>query len=222
MFASKINYLNLNFSAMRLIRKATISALLMMFVSLNATVFAGDISDEPVLTLKPLSQDSKMVLTVRNLKNTRTQIIIKDAYSERVFSKYVNEKDVYMELFNFSRLNKGEYTFYIFSGNTALSQKFELGANGSIKVSEESVTEVITPDIRLRDGKVEVRLANRLKEAVSVSIYDEKGNLVHEEAGSDKDSYGKSFNLSRLSGGQFTFRVQAGEKSFEKIVAVSK
>mgnify|MGYP002395696521 CR=1 FL=1 len=207
---------------MRLIRKATISSLLIMFVTLNSAVFASDIADEPVLTLKPLSKDSKLVLTVRNLKNTKTHIIIKDAYSERVFSKYVNEKDVYMELFNFSRLNRGEYTFYIISGNTTVSQKFELDASGDISVADESVTERITPDIRLRDGKVEVRLANRLKEAVSVSIYDENGQLVHEDAQSKKDDYGKSFNLTRINGGKYTFKVQAGEKSFEKVIAVSK
>jgi len=205
---------------MRLIRKVTLSALVIMSVSFNAALFAGNNYDEPVLTLKPLSKDGKLVLTVRNLKNTKTQIIIKDAFSDRVFSKYVNEKDVYMELFNFSKMNQGEYAFYIISGNTTLSQKFELDAKGSINVVEQAVTEAITPDIRLSGGKVEVRLANRLKEAISVSIFDEEGTLVHQDASAKSADYGKAFDLSNINGGKYTFKVQSGEKSFEKVIAV--
>jgi|GEM_PF-6004499 len=207
---------------MRLIKKASISALLIMFVSLNATVFAGNFAEEPVLSLKPLSQDSKLVLTVRNLKNTKTQIIIEDAYNERVFSKYVNEKDVYIEMFNFSKLNKGEYTFYIVSGNTTLSQNFEVSESGIINVANDAVKEIITPDIRLRKDKVEVRLLNQLKEAIVVSIYDNKGALVHEDLGSNKKDYGKSFDLSRISSGDYTFKVKSGAKSFEKVVTLDK
>ena len=207
---------------MRLIRKATLSALLMIGLSFNAALFASDIADELSLTLKPLTEDSKLLLTVRNLKSTNMRVIIKNADNAQVFTKYVNEKDVYMEMFNFSRLNSGEYTFYIISGNAEVSQKFALDSNGKITVANKKEAVAITPDIRLRDGKVEVRLANRLKEAVSVSIYDEEGQLVHFDEEAKKEDYGKKFNLDKITKGSYTFKVEAGDKSFEKVISFNK
>ncbi|MBT32652.1 MAG: hypothetical protein CMO01_23565 [Thalassobius sp.] len=206
---------------MRLIRKAILSALLMIG-SLNAAVFANDIADDLSLTLKPQTDNSKVLLTVRNLKSTDMRVIIKNADNAQVYTKYVNEKDVYMEMFNFSRLNSGEYTFYIISGNAEVSQKFDIDSQGRITVANEKEAVAITPDIRLRDGKVEVRLANRLKEAVSVSIYDEAGALVHFDEESRSKDYGKKFNLDKITKGSYTFKVESGEKSFEKVISFNE
>ncbi|UZR95615.1 T9SS type A sorting domain-containing protein [Chondrinema litorale] len=206
---------------MRLIRKAILSALLMIG-SLNAAVYANDIADELSLTLKPQTDNSKLLLTVRNLKSTDMRVIIKNADNAQVYTKYVNEKDVYMEMFNFSRLNSGEYTFYIISGNAEVSQKFDIDSQGRITVANEKESVAITPDIRLRDGKVEVRLANRLKEAVSVSIYDEEGALVHFDEESKSKDYGKKFNLDKITKGSYTFKIESGAKSFEKVISFNE
>ncbi|MGL4632521.1 MAG: hypothetical protein ACRCVT_15065 [Leadbetterella sp.] len=67
-------------------------------------------------------------------------------------------------------------------------------------------------------GNLRFRLIflNPNQKKTSITIYDDKGNLVFDDYVGSEKQYMKIFDLSNLSDGQVVFKVDNVEKSFQK------
>ncbi len=192
-----------------------ISLLVLGAFAVNAKESPAAAAKSIVVSLRPLASSSNAVLTVRNIQETSASLAILNEDGTTIYAKSLYKPFV-RELFNFSKLEEGEYTLEIVNGNQLARKSFSISESGDVSVTENTELEALTPSVQLVEEKVAVIFENESAEDVSVNIFDANNKLIYEELGSQVKKFGKLYKLEGLSEGVYRMEIKAGKKQFEK------
>ena len=114
---------------MKNLRKSGIAiALACAFLATNLTAFAttGTEGDELVTVtetanikyeLNRVTNSQKVVMGIKLLKDSKVKLVVLNENNKEVFTKYYKSSDGFIQSFDFSQLDDGEYTFKVKAGD---------------------------------------------------------------------------------------------------------
>ncbi len=139
----------------------------------------------------------------QNETTSKVKVNIYNAKSELVYSESMGNTDGFILPLNFSKMSFGEYTVEL------------TDANG--KQVEKIVYQPATPVENIRiaklssgEGKFIVSVVNANSEKVTVRIFDNANNLLHNEVKSVSGDFAQVYTVKNLSGA-CTFEVSDNE-----------
>lgn len=127
-------------------------------------------------------------------------ITIKNENGITLFSEK-SEANRYVQLVDFAPISDGIYLVDIAQSKSVV-RKLIKKENHALTIQDESY--VFNNYIKFpEERKLLVKFNNQIKEPVTLRIFDEKGNILHEEADIRTENYIALFNLSKLNSGSY-------------------
>ncbi|MBX2841088.1 MAG: DUF3244 domain-containing protein, partial [Flammeovirgaceae bacterium] len=206
--------------------KSIILSLMLVWVSTLSTLGnsnpVDDLKKESLLvSFKPLSENHKALISVKNLSQSKVSLNIIDAQGILVYSKEITDAtNYYIEKYNFSKLEYGKYTLEILNKDLLVTQNFRITKDGNFLMEKQTSIPVLVPIINFTEGKLMVRMMHQISKSGSLVISTESGKVVYQEIIEGESSYGKILNLEKLKKGNYLFSISVGEKDFTKVITL--
>ena len=160
------------------------------------------------------TEKGKAVVNVLEAPDNPFEITVKDSdgkvvYTDREDASTYNSREVY----DFSDLPNGKYTFDVMMGDKLESNKL-LVDNGNIQIFNQE--EELSPDFKL-DGKyLEFTFPNTTEANARLLLYDKNdGQWVYQESFDPQFDIQQTLNLSELSPGNYKAVVISGKDKFD-------
>lgn len=140
-----------------------------------------------------------MKLVYLNEVSDRVSISVYNEKGQKLVSTSVKSKDGFIQPFNFTQVEEGEYTFEITDDSGTIIE------NISLDRTETNISTVY----KIKDSD-KYRL-NVLSEGddITVKIMDEDLNVIHEDKFMDADSFSRIYDLSEHKGKGLYFTVKS-------------
>lgn len=189
--------------------------LLAAVVLSSASVFAkGKIS------VSPYPKSSYAVISVEPSVEALYSIAIFNASGDVVYSSNkVENGAVFSKVFDFSKLEDGEYRVRLRSnGNPVVEERFTVknGAlvSGDFKAKAEA--EVTAEDVKIwkKSDVVYVSHLNRNLNGMVVRLVDSRGSVIYDKSIPAELTYSGKFNVSSLPKGNYSLSFVSGNKVF--------
>jgi hypothetical protein len=142
-------------------------------------------------------------------KATKVNIVITDEDGKTILVDDLYGKN-FIRPYNFSQLPQGDYHVAVKNNDGTT----ELALNHK----NETVNPVHTVSVKaLENDRFQLTVIGNSADAVVVSIYDNRGELVHSEAVVKKGSFSQIYDLAKIKASGYTVEVSAGEKLVSKV-----
>jgi hypothetical protein len=190
---------------MKTIKSFSKVTMLLAFVAFANTLMA---SGNLKLNILPLTSE-KAVVAISNNVAANFQISIENNKGEKVYYKETraDAKD-YRKIFDFSELEKGDYTLTVsVDGSTAL-RNFKIG-NDNISVSKEKT--ITEPYFAFENGVLKVSYLNFPEENLNLNFF-KNNELVYTKEIGNAFNVIEGFDLSQLEKGGYSV-VLSGENN---------
>lgn len=165
-----------------------------------STAFAGIDNPEAAATgMAIMKQGSMIKLFYKGTKSADVKVAIYNSSNMLVFSETIRNVDGFVRPYNFSSLREGVYSIELTGENGRQVERvnYTLG-----KV--EKLANVL--HIAGEQSKYMLTVSNKGKDAITVKIYDAKGNMVYKQTEEVDGDYARIYNLEKYTGG-VTFEV---------------
>lgn len=149
------------------------------------------------LKIDSISQEKPLAVTI---KNSVGDILFKEK----------SDGSKYLQYLDFSKLKEDTYTVDI-AHEKGISRKVLVKGATGMSVNEGTSFFYNSVEYKETDRKLLVTFNNDLKEAVTVRITDNFGNILVEQNGIRSEKYATLFNLSKLSKGTYNMSLTSGE-----------
>ena len=170
--------------------------LVIVAIAFAANVTATDI---PKMSLAPM-KDSKSLLSIENTLPTVCEISIRNQSGEVMYYFKTKKKvENYKKVFNFSRLEDGNYRLIVKSGESTIKNDLKI-AKGHISVENKRYE--MEPYFTVRNDEVILSYLNFHKEKMTVHIYDRKACIYKKALGNDLAMH-RVINMGALSHGDY-------------------
>jgi hypothetical protein len=168
-------------------------------VLLCTGVFAGGIKD-PVTGLAIINKTGTSTYKVfyKNSEASDVRISIIDSDNKVVFREKLSNVAGFVRPYNFSELAEGEYILQI-EDNSGIRKEQVSYHSGGVK----NLFNVV----RLADeNKYLVTAPGKENETVTVKIYNQEGQILHNESSSSNEAFARVYKLEKVSG-SITFEI---------------
>ncbi len=188
--------------------------LAVLAVAVNASVFASDNLDNAKGAAKVEVTSSSRAnvynLVYNNAKSGIVTVTIKDKNDNVVFKDEILNTKGFIRPYNFSGMPEGSYSVTVTdaSGKTELSVAYNTTVINAVRKAE------IKP---LENNKYQLRLIGNTADAVEVTVYDQFGSAVHSEVLTQKGSFIRTYDLSKLKVSNLTFEVKAAGQVVNRV-----
>ena len=193
----------------------TISKLTMLFAFAafaNTLMASGNLK----VNILPLSSE-KAVVAISNTTASNFQISIENENGETIYYKETNaESKDFRKVFDFSRLEAGNYTLTASIDGATTERAFTVEKN-RIAVSQEKTAS--EPYFTFKDSILAVSYLNFSEENLHLNFYDNNGLVYSKELGK-KFNVIEGFDLSKLANGNYSVVLSSGSKSYNYQVNV--
>lgn len=148
----------------------------------------------------------KLFYTKKN--SEKVKLTIYDSEGKTIGTSYVNNEKGFIQPFNFNGLPYGDYSIKIEDQDGINLQKFTHAATASsIKSSVYDINNT---------NRYKLFVLNQKDSPISIKVYNEDSEIVHEQKVEDKEAFSQVIDLSKAGGEKFTFQVSNGvDTSFE-------
>lgn len=185
--------------------------LLAAVVLSSASVFAkGKIS------VSPYPKSSYAVISVEPSVEALYSIAIFNASGDVVYSSNrVENGTVFSKVFDFSKLEDGEYKIRLRSkGNPVVEERFTV-KSGAL-VSGDLKADVTAEDVKIwkKSDVVYVSHLNRNLNGMVVRLVDSRGSVIYDKSIPAELTYSGKFNVSSLPKGNYSLSFVSGNKVF--------
>ena len=176
----------------------TISKLTMLFafVAFANTLMAGGNLKVNIL---PLSSE-KAVVAISTTDAASLQISIKNENDENVYYKEADAGTDYRKIFDFSNLEKGDYTLSVSSNGLTTERPFSIDSKNIAVGNEKSLME---PYFAYKNGVLKMSYLNFPEENVSLNFYSDN-DLVYTNKIGNQFNILAGYDLSKLEKGIYT------------------
>jgi hypothetical protein len=157
-----------------------------------------------------------VVLRYTAASNTSPRVTILDAKKQVVYTEKISGKNSAARVYNITALPEGEYFFEVIENGVktvkSVTYKKEVAAVTAldVKVTPSSVA-----------GKFDLVLKNATGN-VNVTIYNKSQGVVFEDAIVSKGAFKRTYDLSKLNGGEYVFEVTSNDKVASQEVSLEK
>lgn len=168
------------------------------------------------IAVAPYLKTSYAVISAEPAVDALYSIAIFDPWGQVVYSSNKVENGmIFSKLFDFSKLEDGEYTVRLKSkGNNTIEEHFVV-KNGAL-LNEKASVEVSAADVKIwKDSEfVFISHLNRNLNDLIVRMVDERGTVVYDKSLPAELTYSGKFNVSTLPKGKYLLSFHSGNKSF--------
>lgn len=201
--------------------KSIVLSLMLVWVSalssLGSTNPADDLKKESLsVSFKPLSENHKALISVKNLSQSTISLNILDAQGSIIYNKEITDALNYIEKYNFSKLDYGKYTLEILNKDQVITQNFRITKDGNFLMENQTTKHVLAPLVDFSEEKLTIRMMNQISKEGSVVITSESGEVFYQDIIAGGSPYGKILNLENLKQGSYLFSITIGENKYTK------
>jgi hypothetical protein len=134
----------------------------------------------------------------------RVEVTIRNSNNESVFSETLNKMTAFVRPYNFSELPEGEYTIELTDSQGKKVEKvnYSLGAVKSL---------VRVTKLNNDPSKFMVTVGNQGENEITVAIYSESGDLLHNGKFEVEGDFAVVFNLKKVGSYTFVITDKSGE-----------
>lgn len=186
--------------------KRTTLAVAMMLVV--ATAFATGEEKDKNTTKKVaiMNNDPEHIkLVYLDEEQGQVKVSLKNESGQIIHKSTINNKEGFAQPYDMEQLPAGDYTFDVTIPNGSMVSE-------TVTIVKPSKEPNFVANILNVDDKKKFRLAvmNKDESALptSVKIYNEKGEVIHEEQVSNLYGFRKIFDLNSVAASQFTFEIK--------------
>jgi hypothetical protein len=183
---------------------------LLLFAALMAAAATGHAL--PTISMNPVPAEKKITLTIDGLKECAT-ILLQDENGEVLLREITKKEEAsFAKIINLSQLAAGNYFLRVKTSLKEVVQPFEL-TNSEAIIQASKQKEFFAPIIKSSGDYVDISFFNSKAGNVEIAIFDQKGELVFQEALQNVVIVQKRYNVNNLRRGDYTFRVSTAEQS---------
>jgi hypothetical protein len=175
-----------------------IAALLMFSVNVKAAT-ANDETVPATMAVVEYKKAGIYKVIYKGEKTGRVKLSIYDAKHHLVYSESLVKSNSFMRPYNFNGMPEGLYYIEIEGVNGKLVERVNY-SEGKIEKTV-NVTRLLGKDMRYL-----LSIAAKAQDEVTIRIFDESDNLVHEESHVLQGDFAKVDNLQKLNG-HFTMKI---------------
>ncbi|MDJ1472617.1 hypothetical protein QNI19_33810 [Cytophagaceae bacterium DM2B3-1] len=179
---------------------------------LSANVFAADdLESASTASINTTNRVSVYNLVYASAKTGLVTVSIKNQDGQVVLQEQIfNDKKGFIRPYNFSTMPEGSYTLEVkdAAGKSELSLAYSNVAVNAVRKAEIKA---------LESNKYQLRLVGNTADAVEVSIYDQFGSTIHSESLSQKGSFTRIYDLSKLKNAKGAIEVRANGKVVNRV-----
>ena len=152
--------------------------------------------------------------------STNVQIVIRDQEGHTLYKEQLSNQDSFAKNFNLDKLAEGGYVLRIEDGSQIKSIGMDVDGNAVI-FNEEEVT--YKPSTSIEESKVTVAMSAMNGSELNVVIRDSRDELVFEEVVAEKgEGLNRTYDLSKISAGEYTFIFNSNGHTFIQPVNIRK
>ena len=189
---------------MKTIKTLSKLTMLFAFVAFANTLSAGG---NLKLNILPVSSE-KAVVAISSTDAANLQISIKNENGENVFYKEADADNDYRRIFDFSNLDKGDYTLSVSSNGLTTERPFSIDDKNIAVGSEKNL---MKPYFSYKDGVLKMSYLNFPEESVSLNFYSDR-DLIYTSKIGNQFNILQGYDLSKLEKGTYT-AVLSGKNS---------
>jgi hypothetical protein len=206
---------NLRISEAHLVRSDYFAVLISMLVAalvlLPLFTSAKDRS-KPVSTQVNLHSinGSRAAVTLTNLSEGKYTISIESLDGNSIFyNTSIDSPESFAKVFDFSRLEDGDYTIILKTGNTKKEKHFEI-VNGTVKVKN---TVASVPSFDYKGTKGYMVIPNAENQIVSIKLISPDGEELYSAV--EEQEVRKLFDFGKVENGKYTLLVNIDDSNYE-------
>ena len=188
----------------------TKSIILAAFLMMTAIATFG--SDEPKkagVAVVPMKGTEVFKVIYKSETSGKVKVNVYDAKNERVYTEGFNDTNGFILPLNFGKIGYGEYTFEIVDASGKRTEKVVFEA-------AKSVGNIRIAKLDAEQGKFLVAVSSLKNEKITVRIFDNYNNLLHNEVRSISGDFAQVYTVKNLTGA-CTFEV-SNNSGFVKTV----
>ncbi len=171
------------------------------------------------IEVQPVADQKKMALTLKKASNNM-KVRILDEAGHYLVNQPITRADMPGKVFNLEKLRNGTYKLIVTGENMETEQDFAV-TNQGVEIKTEPIT-FYTPSFRYNDQMLDISFMNQSAEAVSISIRNNKGDVVYQDEIKEMRLLEKRYNLDGLATGEYQVVFQTPRKSYYKDLTINK
>ncbi|WP_167616297.1 hypothetical protein [Maribellus sediminis] len=183
--------------------------LLLVTILASGSVMATGLLNVSVIPGK----NEKALVSVSDNNGDRCMVEVTDVNGEMVYTHHIKHPgDSYEKLYDFSKLDDGNYTLSVILGDETLLSSMNI-QNGNVQISGQK--EELKPYFKLNGNELELTFLNFEKQDVKFQLYDDGTNeLVFENDLANDFSINKEIDLSKLNAGDYNAVLETGDQLY--------
>jgi hypothetical protein len=153
---------------------------------------------------------SRAAVTLTNLSEGKYTLSIESQNGVEVFyNERIDSPEKFAKIFDFSRLEDGDYNIIVKVDNVTKAKHFEI-KNGEVIVKPELS---VVPSFKAQGTKALIEIPNANSQLVSIRIYSPDGDELY--SGIEKQDVRKFFDFKNVENGKYTVYVMLDNASYK-------
>lgn len=183
--------------------------LLLVTILASGSVMATGLLNVSVIPGK----NEKALVSVSDNEGDRCMVEVADANGEMIYWHHIKHPgDSYHKIYNFSKLDDGNYTLSVKLGNETIENAMTV-KDGNVQLSDQK--EMVTPYFILKGNELDFTFLNFEKQDVKFLLYNDGSNqLVYENNLANDFTIKKEVDLSKLKSGNYNAVIEAGDQLY--------
>ncbi|HAZ04651.1 MAG: hypothetical protein A2W90_06720 [Bacteroidetes bacterium GWF2_42_66] len=182
---------------MKTIRTISKVTTIIAFVAFaNVVLATGNLK----VNILPLTSE-KAVVAISNNTGSTFQISVENENGEILFYKETSDIATdYSKVYDFSRLEKGDYKLQVAIDGEKITRDFTIGRNN---ISVGKTRPVLDPYFSFKDNVLKISYLNFNEKDVNINFYN-SSDIVYTKAAGNKFNVSEGFDLSKLENGNYS------------------
>lgn len=186
------------------------------FALMTVSTFA--MAANPSVNIKNTGAKS-FLLQLEELKSNEILISLEDQNGYKLYEQEVKNTDSFTKKFNLSDLPDGSYFLKIEDKMKIQVYPIEI-ENNELTIDERKQKKIFKPVFSTGKGYVNVHMFRSGKTNMTISLFDEQGEIVYEQSFILYRILNRRFDLSKLKKGKYTISVKANDQIFMETIAI--
>ena len=181
----------------------------------TSAVIADPSAEDPdkLATSVYANKDSKITVAVKSAVTSRIMVQIFDNDGNHIFTDQIKDSEGFMRTYDLASAGPGKYTVKVSNADATSTKSVAVGAE-----KKEDFKAYFSS--KFTENKIKVSYYNAYVPAEAI-IYNHLGKEVAREVISANKDYSSIINLTQLSRGDYTLRIDSNGQGIEKAITIN-